>query len=221
MKKSIVVSIAMSASIALLAIPVAAQAVQGAVVAPKPGSTCEMKGKTALVKKKKSTAKNYVCLPDGTWSMGLPVSKSALTTKDMWAKAANSGMSAAFGMVTNPTNKDIIVIGARSPKYTSFAQLHEVVMDPETNQMVMQERPNGLLIKAGETVELKPGGNHIMFMGVRQPITAGAMVPVTLIGSKGEILKFAAMGKVYAGANEEYDSGDMSSGMSSGMSSSN
>jgi len=32
-------------------------------------------------------------------------------------------------------------------------------------------------------------------------------VPITLIGSKGETLKFTAMGKVYAGANEEYDSG--------------
>lgn len=221
MKKQSMTGIAMSVALALFMAPHAVQAHEGTHSTPKAGATCDMTGKTEMVKKKKYRTVNYVCLPNSKWSQALPVSKSDLTTKDMWAKAANTGMSAAFGLVTNPTDKDIRVIGARSPKYTSFAQLHEVVMDPATNQMVMQQRPEGLLIKAGETIELKPGGNHIMFMGLRQPITAGALVPITLIGSKGETLKFTAMGKVYAGANEEYDSGDMLSGMSSGMSSSN
>lgn len=188
------------ASLALIAVPTAAHS----VTAPKPGSSCQMSGATAVSKKL-----TYVCLPTKTWSKGLTKSKSALTTKDMWVKAADLGMTAAFGVITNPTKKDIRIIAARSPQYTNMAQLHEVVMDGESDQMIMQEKNRGFLIPAGKTVELKPGGDHIMFMGLEKPITAGVLVPITLIGSKGEQLSFRALAKVYSGANENYEHSGM------------
>ena len=75
--------------------------------------------------------------------------------------------------------------------------------------MVMQEKEKGFVIPAGETVMLKPGGDHLMFMGVKKPITAGATIPITLIGSNGEQLKFRALAKVYSGANENYEHSGM------------
>ena len=204
-KKVIVVFVSM---FALVMVPVSAQAAK----APKAGSTCTMTGATTVVKNK-----TYVCLPTKKWSKGLTKSQSPLTSKDMWVKAADSGMTAAFGMITNPTNKDIRIIAARSPQYSSMLQIHEVVMDGQTNAMVMQEKGTGLVIPAGKTVVLKPGGDHIMFMGLKKPVTAGASIPVTLIGSNGEQLKFWALAKVYAGANETYDPGHSGMDMGTGM----
>jgi copper(I)-binding protein len=66
-------------------------------------------------------------------------------------------MTAAFGMITNPTNKDIRIIAARSPQYAGMMQLHQVVMDSATDTMVMQEKMGGFLVPANETIMLKPG----------------------------------------------------------------
>jgi copper(I)-binding protein len=70
--------------------------------------------------------------------------------------------------------------------------------------MVMQQKNGGFVIPAGGMLELKAGGNHIMFMKLTKPITAGAMVPVTLITSDGGLMTTKVMAKVYSGANETY-----------------
>jgi copper(I)-binding protein len=55
---------------------------------------------------------------------------------------------------------------------------------------VMRMRPlaAGLEIKPGQTVELKPGGYHVMFMGLKQQLKPGDTVKGTL--------EFAKAGKV-------------------------
>jgi copper(I)-binding protein len=168
---------------------------------PKAGSPCGMSGMAKTVH-----SKTYVCQSkDGktTWSRGLPVSKARLTAKDTWAKAANSGMTAVFGVISNPTNQPIRVIAAT----TSFAptQLHEVVKSD--GQMVMKETARGFVVPARGQLELKPGGDHIMLMKLSKPIKAGTQVPVTLITSTGGTASFRAMGKPFAGGNEQYDPG--------------
>ena len=191
----------------LAAIAIAAMAVTGLAASPasaheiKAGQSCEMSG---LVHVNKGLT--YVCITNAAgkavWGKGLKKSASRLAIADLWAKAADTGMSAAFGMLRNPTAKPITVIGATSP-YATAVQLHEVVDKDGT--MVMQQRPGGFKVAPGAMLELKPGGNHLMFMGLRKPITAGALVPVTLIMSDGSQLTFKALGKVFAGANENYD----------------
>lgn len=205
----------------LAAIAVAITALAGTtlVAAPaasaheiKTGQSCPMSGVVHVFK-----GRTYVCTLNAAgravWGKGLKKSASKVTIADPWAKAADTGMSAAFGMLKNPTGRPVTVIAATSPYATSM-QLHEVVMDSGT--MVMQQKSGGFTVNAGAMLELKPGGNHIMFMGLRKPITAGALVPVTLIMSDGSQVTFKALGKVYAGANENYDAG--ASGMDSSMS---
>ena len=46
--------------------------------------------------------------------------------------------------------------------------------------MKMRPLPNGLEIKPGETVELKSGGYHLMFMDIKQPLKAGDTFTATL-----------------------------------------
>jgi periplasmic copper chaperone A len=46
---------------------------------------------------------------------------------------------------------------------------------------VMKMRPvRGLDIRPGQTVELKPGGYHVMFVGLKQPLEQGQHVKATL-----------------------------------------
>lgn len=175
---------------------------------PKPGTVCKMSGMSTT-----HHGETFVCVSKGTakprWGKALPVSKSALTLSDGWAKAADTGMTAAFGMLKNPTDKPINVIGAYSA-YAPVLQLHEVVM--KDGAMVMQQKPGGFVIPAGGMLELKPGGNHIMFLNISKPIKPGAMVPVTLVGADGSLLRVKLMAKVYTGANETYDAGSSTMG---------
>lgn len=212
MKKSIravLSAVALSAALATTALGVAqpAAATQQKVWTPKAGKACGMSGTARLIQ-----GKAYVCVSrteggKATWGVGMPVFKSALTIADGWAKAADSGMSAAFGMLKNPTDKPIHVVAAVSPDSTVL-QLHEVVM--KDGSMTMQQKIGGFVIPPKGMLELKPGGNHVMFMSLTKPITAGAMVPITFITSDGGMFTTKVLGKVFMGANESYNGGSTS-----------
>ena len=192
------------AGLAISVLVAPAQATQ----APKPGSTCKMSGETRIV-----SGRAYICRAGNsgtTWGKGLTRSKSPLTISDAWVKAAGSGMTSGFGVITNPTDDPITVVGARSPKFAGAVQLHDVLM--QGGAMQMREMAGGFVIPAGGSLELKPGAEHLMFMKLKQPIEAGEMVPIVLITSDGGQLRFRAMGKVFAGANESYDADGMNHG---------
>ncbi|HEX3417160.1 MAG TPA: copper chaperone PCu(A)C, partial [Stellaceae bacterium] len=57
------------------------------------------------------------------------------------------------------------------------AELHTMSMQG----MVMKMRPiSGVDIPAGQAVSLKPGGEHIMLMGLNQPLREGQSFPLNL-----------------------------------------
>lgn len=203
------VSIVSRMSVALATAAIAVPALIGIAQAhERPGSTCAVSGMTMI-----HEGEAQVCLTNSsgkaTWGKLVKTKKSPLTFTDTWVKAADSGMSAAFGVISNPTNKAIRVIGAQTAY--SPTQLHEVVM--KDGAMVMQQKQGGFVIPAGGSVELKPGGNHIMLMKLARPVTAGTMVPLTLVTADGGLLKATVMGKVFAGANETYNGSSSDSSM--------
>jgi copper(I)-binding protein len=57
-------------------------------------------------------------------------------------------------------------------------EIHEMAMDG--NVMKMRAIP-GLELPAGKTVELKPGGYHVMLMDLKKELKAGDTVPLTLV----------------------------------------
>lgn len=178
--------------------------------APREGSECSMSGATRFAK-----GQTFVCERDGSqlrWSEGIRRSNSPLKVEDAWVKVMDSGMTSAFATITNPTDEPIRIIAARSVRFTPAMELHEVRMDD--GAMQMQQKPGGFVVPAGETIELKPGGDHLMLMKIKQSITAGEEVPIRLITADGGRVKFDAMGRVFAGANESYD--DLSDGMDHG-----
>jgi copper(I)-binding protein len=211
--RAVIASAAAAAALATVTLSAApaATAAQHSVWTPKAGKACGVSGTARIIQ-----GKAYWCVSatEGAtprWGAGVPVSTARLQLTDGWAKAADSGMSAAFGMLKNPTSKPVRIVAAISPD-SSVLQLHEVVS--KDGSMVMQQKTGGFLIPAGGSVELKPGGNHIMFMKVTEPITAGAMVPITLITSDGGLFRTKVLAKVFNGANEDYDGGASGGSMS-------
>jgi periplasmic copper chaperone A len=61
-------------------------------------------------------------------------------------------------------------------------EVHEMTMEKDAAKM----RPvkGGLEIKPGETVELKPGSFHVMFVGLKKPLAAGDHIKVMLTFEK-------------------------------------
>jgi copper(I)-binding protein len=130
----------------------------------------------------------------------------SITIQDAWAKSADSGMSAAFGVLVNDGDADVTVVSASSSASTMI-ELHETV-ENDSGEMVMREVEGGFVIPAGGTFPLEPGGNHIMFMDVTEPLVAGAEVEITFTFDDGSTFTFTAPVKDYSGANENYE-GDM------------
>ncbi len=58
-------------------------------------------------------------------------------------------------------------------------ELHDI--EDKDGVVKMVERENGIDIPAGATVSLKPGGLHIMFMGLEGALVAGTEIPATLV----------------------------------------
>ena len=69
------------------------------------------------------------------------------------------------------------LVSVSSPR-ARRAQVHESRM--ESNMMMMHQLKDGVPLPAGQAIELKPGGLHIMLLAVTEPLEAGDTVPLTL-----------------------------------------
>lgn len=100
-----------------------------------------------------------------------------------WARATPKGASVGGGYLklTN-TGSAADRLTSASADVAGRAEIHEMA----TVDGVMRMRPlaKGLEIKPGQSVELTPGGSHIMFMGLKQPLQQGQRVKGTLTFEK-------------------------------------
>lgn len=133
-------------------------------------------------------------------------STAALTVTDPWVKAAEDGMSAAFGTITNTSDQDVTIMSASTPA-SPMVELHETVMG-SNGTMQMQEKQGGFVIPAKGKLVLEPGANHIMLMGLTKPVKAGDDISFDLKLKDGSTITFTAQGKDFVGANENYTGGD-------------
>jgi periplasmic copper chaperone A len=103
----------------------------------------------------------------------------AIEIEQPWARATPKGatIGAGYMKITNTGSEPDRLIGGA----ITFARKFEVhSMTMEQGVMKMREVKDGLEIKPGETVELKPGGYHVMFVDLKEPLKQGEDVSVTL-----------------------------------------
>ena len=86
-----------------------------------------------------------------------------------WARATPKGAAVAGGYlkITNKGTEADRLIGG-SAAFAGRVEIHE--MSEEGGVMKMRHLPKGIEIKPGETVELKPGAVHVMFMDLKVPL---------------------------------------------------
>lgn len=97
----------------------------------------------------------------------------------------DGGVSAVYAVLLNRGDTPLKVVSASSPAAVEV-QIHETVVENDVAKM--QELTAGLDLPAGERVELKPGGLHIMLIDLVKPIAPGEAILVTLTFETGETL---------------------------------
>jgi copper(I)-binding protein len=125
---------------------------------------------------------------------------------DGWVRVSEGtqmagGMTGAFTKIENHTANDVTLVGA-SAEIAGMVEVHEVVM--MDGEMKMQEKDGGIVIKAGETVSLEPGGLHVMLMDIKKPILEGDEITLTLDFDGYEDQTFTWPAKASLSGDEEY-----------------
>lgn len=115
-------------------------------------------------------------------ALAADVTLGDLTLSDAWTRATPPNARAGGGFVTIANEGDDDRLVSVASNVSEKTELHEMAV----TDGVMKMRPltDGIAIPAGETVALKPGGLHVMFIGLNSPLKQGEAVPVTLTFEK-------------------------------------
>ena len=120
----------------------------------------------------------------------------AITIGHPYARATVPGQPAGGGFLKleNKGGDDRLL--SASAGVSSAVELHSMSMEGDVMRM---RQVDAIELPAGKTVELKPGGLHVMFMGLKAPLKAGDSFPLKLKFEKaGEVtvdVKVEAPGK--------------------------
>ena len=106
-----------------------------------------------------------------------------LDIRHPWSKATFAGAPVAGGFMTITNHgKEVDRLVKVSSDIAGLVQIHEMKVD--NGMMKMGEVPRGVEIAPGATVELTPGGLHVMFMSIKQPFQEGDKVRAVLTFEK-------------------------------------
>lgn len=106
-----------------------------------------------------------------------------LTIAHPWSRATPGGAKVGGGYltVTNSGTEPDRLVGGSTPVAERF-ELHQTTVTDGVASMRPVE--GGLVIRPGETVELKPGGTHVMLVNLKGPLKEGSCFPGTLTFEK-------------------------------------
>ncbi|MBO0766818.1 MAG: copper chaperone PCu(A)C [Hyphomicrobiaceae bacterium] len=127
-----------------------------------------------------------------------------------WIRATPAGAEVAAGYlkIENTGNEPDRLIGGSTDIAGKF-EVHEMKM--EGGVMKMRQLPEGLVLKPGESVELKPGSLHLMLTDLKQPAKDGDKVKGTLMFEKaGKVdIEYAVRGMAGKGGSQGASHGSM------------
>lgn len=148
---------------------------------------------------------------------GSDATDSTISVDGAWARTSPSMASrgAAYMVITNSGDTDDALVAASvDASIAAKTELHEsraaeggamgseggmetTVPDGSTTEAPMMEmvQVERIDVPAGESVDLAPGGYHVMLIDLAAPLAAGAEVPITLTFEKaGDIVVTAVVG---------------------------
>ena len=104
-----------------------------------------------------------------------------VTVEDAWVRATVPGQKSGGAFMKLTASADTTLVGARSP-VAGIVEIHEMAMN--NGVMSMRGLPDGVELKPGAKLELKPGGYHIMFMDLKRQLKEGETIKGTLTFEK-------------------------------------
>ncbi len=105
-----------------------------------------------------------------------------IEVSNAWARASagRAGAGAAYFEIRNHGGKSDRLVSAKTD-VSRMASLHAHIMKDNIMRMV---RVDGLEVPAGGRATLRPGGHHVMLMGLAQPLMRGHSFPLSLTFEK-------------------------------------
>lgn len=108
--------------------------------------------------------------------------QAEVSSKDAWIRLLPPSMKTTAGYVTLSSTQNDQLVKASSD-LVDTVEIHEMTM----NEGIMQMGPvESVELPADTEVSLKPGGLHLMLIGLKEALKEGQDVPVTLTFSSGE-----------------------------------
>lgn len=104
------------------------------------------------------------------------VQAQTVDVSDAWARATVPGQQGTGAFMRITARDGARLVGVSSP-VAGVAEVHEMKMD---NDIMRMRAVPVLELPAGQTVQLKPGGYHVMLMDLKQGLPKGSTVPLTL-----------------------------------------
>ena len=102
----------------------------------------------------------------------------SVDVKDAWVRTSVPGQKAT-GAYMKLTAKDGANLVAASSPVAGVTEVHEMKMEGDI--MKMKAVAGGMVLPAGKTVELKPGGYHLMLMDLKAALPKDTTIPLTLV----------------------------------------
>ncbi|VBB69069.1 Copper metallochaperone, bacterial analog of Cox17 protein [invertebrate metagenome] len=119
-----------------------------------------------------------------SFSRGAP---AGVQVEGSWARATfqEASNGAAFVTLTDTSGHGDILVAASSP-IASLTELHV----HKTVSGITQMRPVSVLpIPAGGSITLQPGAEHVMLIGLRQPLREGVVIPLHLVFATSNVVE--------------------------------
>lgn len=104
------------------------------------------------------------------------VSQAQVKIEQAWARPTVPGQQGGGGFLSITSASPDRLVSGSTPLAERF-ELHTMAMKGDVMEM---RQVDAIELPPGKTVELKPGGLHVMFIGLKQPLALGSKVPVTL-----------------------------------------
>lgn len=130
----------------------------------------------------------------------------AITIEHPYARATAAGQPSGGGYLTLVNGGGTDRLLSASADVSKSVELHEMKLEGDVMRM---RQVDGIELPAGKTVQLKPGGFHVMFLGLKAPLKAGESFPLTL--------RFEKAGQVSVDVKVEAAGAGAAAGAMSGM----
>ena len=125
--------------------------------------------------------------------------QAQVSVENAWVRATVPGQKSTGAFMTLRSASDARLVAAQSDAARA-AEVHEMKMEGDVMRM---REVQSVALPAGQTVELKPGGYHIMLLDLGRQIVEGETVPLTLVietAGRRETLRVQAQARPLASA---------------------